>query len=290
MKLVVGEQVRDDARLRESFFALAAEVFGLSFAPWYQGGYWTEQYRPYALADGGAIAANVSANLFSTCWQGQPLRCLQIGTVMTHPQYRGQGFASALLRRVLADCAPQCGLVYLYANASVLDFYPRFGFVPSQEYEYSLPVRPAPGDWWRLELDDAHDQDLLRGCYEQSNPFSALPMNENFGLLLFHCVSFYRGCLWYSARLQLACVAELQNEVLYCYDFYGPAGTATLAEAVSGLAAAQTRRAVLGFAPKDAASCLCAPLLPPDETFFVQAEQAAFFQHHPLRFPALSHA
>lgn len=290
MELVIGEQLRGNARLRESFFSLASEVFGLSFASWYQGGYWTEHYRPYALADGGTVIANVSANLFSVRWQGKPLQCLQIGTVMTHPQYRGQGCAAKLLRYLLADCAPRRGLVYLYANDSVLDFYPKFGFVPAQEYEYSLPVRPAAGDWRRLDLGAPCDVELLRACYAQSNPFSALPMEENFGLLMFHCGSFYQDCLWYSARLRLACVAGQQEDVLYCHDFYGPAGTASLAQAVSGLAAAQTRRAVLGFVPKDTAGCLCAPTLPPDETLFVLAEQASFFQRQPLRFPALSHA
>ncbi len=290
MELVIGEQVRGDARLRESFFSLASEVFGLSFSAWYQGGYWTEHYRPYALVEDGAVIANVSANLFSTRWRGTPLPCLQIGTVMTHPQYRGRGCAAKLLRYLLADCAPRCGLVYLYANDSVLEFYPKFGFVPAPEYEYSLPVQSAAGDWRRLHLDDPQDLSLLRACYAQSNPFSELPMEENFGLLMFHCGSFYRDCVWYSARLRLVCVAEQQEDVLYCHDFYGPAGTASLAVAVSGLAAAQTRRAVLGFAPKDTAGCGCAPLLSPDETFFVQAEQAAFFGQHPLRFPALSHA
>ena len=53
MDLRMVERVREDPVARKGFFDLAQEVFGLSFAPWYEGGYWTDRYIPYLLMDGG---------------------------------------------------------------------------------------------------------------------------------------------------------------------------------------------------------------------------------------------
>ena len=56
MDYTLVKQVRDNAPLRESFFALARRVFGLSFEEWHRAGWWTDRYVPYTMVyrDGSA--------------------------------------------------------------------------------------------------------------------------------------------------------------------------------------------------------------------------------------------
>lgn len=131
MDYTLVKQVRDNAPLRESFFALARRVFGLSFEEWHRAGWWTDRYVPYTMVyRDGSAAANVSVNRIDTVWRGEALRLVQLGTVMTAPAHRGKGLARSLMEAVLDDWGRTCDGVYLYANGTVLEFYPKFGFVP----------------------------------------------------------------------------------------------------------------------------------------------------------------
>lgn len=94
MDYTLVKQVRDNAPLRESFFALARRVFGLSFEEWHRAGWWTDRYVPYTMVyRDGSAAANVSVNRIDTVWRGEALRLVQLGTVMTAPEHRGKGLA-----------------------------------------------------------------------------------------------------------------------------------------------------------------------------------------------------
>jgi GNAT superfamily N-acetyltransferase len=59
---------------------------------------------------------------------GEKKRYIQLGTVMTHPDYQGQGLSRVLLKKAIADYRDKCDLIFSFANNSVLNFYPKFGF------------------------------------------------------------------------------------------------------------------------------------------------------------------
>lgn len=138
MNYTTDKDIRNNEAVRASFNKLAADTFGLSFEQWYQDGYWTDLYIPYVLLDGGRVIANVSVNIIDTQWKGQTRKYIQLGTVMTAPGYRKQGLSRFLLEEALSDWKGLCDAIYLFANDSVLDFYPKFGFVKENEYVYSL--------------------------------------------------------------------------------------------------------------------------------------------------------
>lgn len=229
MDYTLVKQVRDNAPLRESFFALARRVFGLSFEEWHRAGWWTDRYVPYTMVyRDGSAAANVSVNRIDTVWRGEALRLVQLGTVMTAPAHRGKGLARSLMEAVLDDWGRTCDGVYLYANGTVLEFYPKFGFVPAREHVCTLPLpargaAPAEGGFARLDMDTQAGRALLLRCYERSNPFSALPMLDNPGLLMFYCSGFLKDCVYYSSAYDLACVATEEDGVFTCCDFFGTA-------------------------------------------------------------------
>ena len=63
MNYQLVKQVRENNILRKSFIDLAVKTFDLSFEEWYQQGYWTDAYIPYAFVERNKIIANASANI-----------------------------------------------------------------------------------------------------------------------------------------------------------------------------------------------------------------------------------
>ena len=274
---------------RESFLALSRQIFGLEFAPWDEKGYWTDRYRPYALVRDGQVVANASANIIDTRVDGVKKRYIQIGTVMCHPDFRGQGLMRRVMGALMADWQDRCDAMYLYGNDSVLEFYPKFGFSADREYIHSGAVTPCGGDFVPLDMDQPEGVALLRRLYAQGNPYSALPMLDNFGLIMFYCGFFLKRNVFYSPRHGVACVAEQEGDTLLLHDVFG-ASDAPLTQLIAQIAAPDTKRVTLGFTPLDEAPFTCAPLYEDDQTLFVlRGKENVFAQRH-VRFPFLSHA
>ena len=288
MEYTLIKQVRKEDALRESFMALAREVFGLSFNGWYQNGYWTEHYIPYVLAKGRQVIANVSVNVMDMTWQGAPRRDIQLGTVMTHPDYRRQGLCRRLMKAVLEDWQGRCYGIYLFANPSVLDFYPKFGFQAAAEHQFTLPVSPGEGGFVRLDMHTGAGRETLKRCFEKGNPYAAFSMARNYGLLMFYCGGALKNNVYYSKRLDTACIAEQEGPLLLCHDIFG-GGTAPLEELLAALAAPGTEKAALGFTPSEPGEGGFS-LVDEDGAFFVWPDDSRFFQGQKGMFPTLSHA
>lgn len=95
---------------------------------------------------------------------------------MTAPAYRNRGLSRRLMEAVLSDWRTQCDGIYLYANDTVLDFYPKFGFLKAEEYGFSRPIAPSPAPFVRLDMDKEESVRLLYSYYEKGNPINARPM------------------------------------------------------------------------------------------------------------------
>lgn len=126
MKYKFIKQLKNNSILRSSFFELAKNTFGLSFENWYEQGFWTDKYIPYSIIDGDKVISNASVNVMDMIYGGSLKRFIQIGTVMTEPEYRNRGLCSFLIKEILSDWCGKCEYIYLFANSTVLDFYPKF--------------------------------------------------------------------------------------------------------------------------------------------------------------------
>ena len=140
MEYVFCDRVHDAPGLKDSFNALTRRVYGFDFSAWDAGGLWTERYCPHALVLDGRVVANVSVNRLRFQAFGREIALCQLGTVMTDPDFRGRGLAGRLMREVLSRLPED---VYLFANDSVLNFYPRFGFRKGTERQCVRAVEPA---------------------------------------------------------------------------------------------------------------------------------------------------
>ncbi len=282
------DQIRDIPELRQSFFELARQVFGLDFEPWYQGGYWNEDYRPFVLAYKGRVVSCVAVNEIRTRINGADKRFIQLGTVMTHPDFRGQGLARLILEQALEETAEADG-VYLFANDSVLDFYPKFGFRPEKEAQCRTAVSPRKGNVRKLDLDSPVDRELLISHYlEQNNPYSAFPMLGNTGLLMFYCGNFWKEDVFLLEDFDTVAIALPEGEQFTCCELFGD-GKAPLTELLGILAGHfSLEKAALGFPSAEKL-----PLFPykeEDSTLFVLEGKENPCQNGAMLFPFLSHA
>lgn len=288
MNYPLNKNIRDQESHRTSFNALAGEVFDLSFEKWYQEGYWTDHYIPYVLLEDKKVIANISVNTMDILFNGQIRQYLQLGTVMTSPDYRKQGLSRYLMGEILKDWEHKCDGIYLFANDTVLDFYPKFGFQPETEYQYSMPLTPHPGTFKKLDMENDRDKSLLRDYYEKSNPYSRLSVLNNYSLLMFYCSSFLKDCVYYSPEYDAVVIYMTEGQTLICSAVYCDAGK-PLHHILASMAPATVNTTLLEFTPKDTENYTVSTKSWGD-TLFVLTRKENIFKNEKLSFPSLSHA
>ncbi|WP_028552405.1 GNAT family N-acetyltransferase [Paenibacillus sp. UNC451MF] len=206
----------DDEQRRNSLFKLAVRVFGIQFGTWYQLGASNKRYIPFSYFDEDKAVANVSVNLLDLIIDGEVKKAIQIGTVMTHPEYRNRGLSTELMNLVIEQYEATCDVMYLFANQSVLNFYPKFGFEAVSEHLFSIEwassQRPVAGEGIR-PLDGNKKEDfqfIARFAVER------LPVSQRFGtandqgILMFYCLNVFNRDIYYLE----------QEEVIVIYQQY----------------------------------------------------------------------
>ncbi|GKX66496.1 GNAT family N-acetyltransferase [Inconstantimicrobium mannanitabidum] len=283
-------KVRLDTSIRHSFNELAKKVHWIDFEAWYLLGYWQDDYIPYVLMDGNKVVANVSVNTMWVNYINQKRLFVQLGTVMTDEHYRKQGLSRWLIEKILEEWKDKCDGLYLYANNTVLDFYPKFGFVNEQEYEAKAKINFVQAEIKKLNMDSESDRELLYGKYALTNQFSELTLTNNTGILMFYCGQFMKDNVYYLPIYDVAVVVEYDGEKMICYDIFGST-QATLQEILSAMAKQETKVCELGFAPKDKNNFQFEKLNVGDNTLFCWSkDENIFCNETTLRFPELSHA
>lgn len=281
--------IKDNTPVRLSFDQLSTSTFHLSFEPWYQDGYWDHTCIPYVLMDGDTVVANATVNILPVRWQEQLQNWLQLGTVMTHPDYRHQGLSRWLMDKILEEWEGKYDTMMLFANQKVLDFYPKFGFVPAAEYQYiNRQLLPQPAKVRQLDMDNAIDRELLLKHYAQSNPFAALTVVGNPGLLMFYCTRFYKTNVYYLEEGEVVAIIEHEEGTMTCHDIFGN-NSQSLHHILSSLMDNNTQQVNLGFTPRDITGFTIQPLKDDDLTLFVLDKKENIFATHQLMIPTLSH-
>ena len=121
-----------------------------------------ETIRTVQTASRATAITNVSVNIMNFNVDGKHKRYIQVVTVMTDINYRNQGLSKFLMQRIFADWQNQSDLIYLFANSTVLNFYPKMGFTAVKEYEYFKNVNPSRKiKLEKLSMSDQKDRDKL---------------------------------------------------------------------------------------------------------------------------------
>ena len=158
---------RDNERLREGLNNLTEKTYGFNFRRRYESGYWGKEYIPYSLLDDDKLVANVSVSIMKINILGEEKNYIQIGTVMTDEEYRNQGLSRFLMEEVLHEWENKCDCIYLFANDTVLDFYPKFGFERVYEHQYSIKKNKEKDSEKvrKINIDDNNDKGFFEYYY-----------------------------------------------------------------------------------------------------------------------------
>jgi GNAT superfamily N-acetyltransferase len=282
---------KENKVVRKSYNELTQRTYGFDFEQWYQAGYWCDTYIPYSLAHGGKIVANVSISIINYSVLGQYKAFAQIGTVMTDPEYRKQGLARYLIEKVIEEWKDKCDMMYLFANDSVLNFYPKFGFTAIREFQYSKVI-VNDNDAARAEKMDMSlqcNREVLVRKVKSSVPMSKLAMLRNVGLIMFYCTSFMSHNVFYLRELDTIAVAEFSEDTLYLQDIFS-AVEVELDLVIRSLSKRDIKKVVLGFAPENIDGYSVNLINEEDTTLFMLQDKSELFHNNKLRFPVLSHA
>lgn len=300
---------KENEPLRASFNALAKRTFGLDFEDWYQNGYWRENYIPYSMVCDENVAANVSVNLTDMLMNGEVKRLIQLGTVMTDEAFRGQGLIRGLMEEIEKDYAGKTDGMYLFANDSVLDFYPKFGYRKAAEYQYVKAVQNegtqgadaqnTAGEEERarkvqasaarqLPMQERAQWDKLEAAIESSVHHERFDMIHNNGLYMFYVTKFMQENVYYDAAHDAHVIAEQEGDTLTLHSVFAPKQI-SLGDVIRAFGDT-VQNVVLGFTPKDTSGFLVREVHEEDTTLLVKGGVFEDFEEQKLMFPTLAHA
>lgn len=283
----IEKNYRNNDALRASFNRLAEKTFGLNFENWYQNGFWQDNYIPYSVVIDGEVVSNVSVNVCNMNYKGKIVKLIQLGTIMTDPDHRGKGYAGALMKEVIKDYDGKVDGIYLFANDSVLEFYPKFGFKEAKEYQYSKEVTisgkcKAPN----IPLTDKTDFDRAAKILDTNNQNAQLYMVGNSGLYMFYLSQFMTENLFYIEECSSYAVAEMEDDTLILHTIIGNGAVDEVIRAFGS----QVKKVILCFTPKDTDGFEKSELHEEDTTFFVQGKFFEENHNEEYMMQAITHA
>ncbi|MDQ6598232.1 GNAT family N-acetyltransferase [Bacillus salipaludis] len=242
MEFIIG--YRENAVLRNSFNELAMKTFGIEFEDWYQEGYWTDKYIPYSLVDHGKVIANVSVNLLELDIGGQRVPAIQIGTVMTDQEYRNCGYSRLLLEKVIEDYK-HIEVMYLFANDTVLDFYPKFGFARMEETLFSLEIQPKSNTL----PPKIRDLKFIYEAAAKRKPATQFGTAGTEELLIFYAMKVFTEDIYYLEQEQALAICQQEGETLHLYDVISDRQI-DLLHLISQLRNSETTKVVFHYTPE----------------------------------------
>ncbi len=287
--LKVEKKYRTNDALRHSFNELAKKTFGLDFEDWYQNGYWRDNYSPYSIVIDGEVVANVSVNITDMVWNGSVKHFIQLGTVMTEEKYRNQGLIRTIMAEIEKDYSERIDGMYLFANDSVLGFYPKFGFEKAVEYEYSKQVTiSGEGSMKPLLMNNKEAWAKFVDVINKSVPFGSFEMTGNSDLIMFYITKFMQECVYYDEGLDVHVIAEVEEGELLIHNVFSEQKV-DLDDVISAFGKSISK-VILGFTPEDKSGYTVSLVQNDDTTLFFKGISVEEFEADKLMFPTLSHA
>lgn len=280
---IFSNRINEKKEWLNSFNELAMKTFGLSFST--VGG----DYEPYVLIKDGKVCSNVSVNQMHFIEDGIEKQYIQLGTVMTVETMRHLGLSRWLMEYIMKEWKDKVDAIYLFANDSVIDFYPKFGFVKQEEYEYTYSVvgKSERNLVRHLNMEDAEDRALVKEKYQEGNPFSRLCMVENEPIYQFYYEGFMKEQIYSIDAYGVIFIAAIEDEAI-CYEILGDtsASLSNILEIVG--AYFSVNKVTLGFTPYEPNQFECQLHKEEESTLFIHHEGTTLINTHNAMFPLLS--
>lgn len=213
---------KNSEELRKSFNELSQNSFGINFEEWFQKKLWNDKYECYSIKAEGKIVSNASVNKFKFLIKGEEKKALQIGTVMTHEAYRNKGMAKEIMNFIMEKFKKEYDVIYLFANNSVLDFYPKFGFRKmgqKQLYTNEKIEKNSIYNFRKLDMDNMEDIALLKETAINRIP-NAMSFDVICGheVLFWYCLNVFRDNIYYDEKEKVVVIFTVEDDKLNIHD------------------------------------------------------------------------
>jgi predicted N-acetyltransferase YhbS len=181
-----------DHAWHDRFFGFAASIFkggGRTFFAWGARGGWVDGYDVFAAIIDDQIVGTVGRTSMRYVINGEARNGYQLGAVATRADHRNRGLARLITDKVLSELDAPDQPVVLFANPSVLDFYPRFGFRRLAQSRFTGHVDVRPSGTLAPSLDVAMPTDrawLAAHCAKASAVGKRFAARDYYPALLFH--------------------------------------------------------------------------------------------------------
>ncbi|MFD2555489.1 GNAT family N-acetyltransferase [Sphingobacterium tabacisoli] len=287
-------QYQQEESLRLEFKRMTNSFWGFDFENYYQSGYWDNSCILYSLFDGAKIISHATVTLFDAEVLGESKKLLQIGTVMTDEHYQKRGLGRFLMERIQADFNQKSDGMFLFANETVLDYYPKFGLVPAPEFIAVQQVNNTISDQKpssrKLNLDTAEDLHLFEGLVDRNVTNSAVSC-KNKGLSFFYTYAYpemgFKDSIYFIEALDCAVVVELADSTLRIIELFST-NKVNLQDVITALGDLTFDKVSLGFTPLEGDFDF-EPWQDDDLHLFVSPNLKQAFEEGKLVIPFLSH-
>lgn len=287
MKYTYIKSYKDNDKMRKSLNELTEKTFGFNFENWYSNGFWTDKFIPHSLVDGDKVIAHVSVNLMDFDLDGTEKHYIQIGTVMTEKNYGGQGLSRYLIEKVIDEYKENSDGIYLFGNDSVINFYPKFGFTRSKEYQYIKDVYSI-NNIKKIQQVDMSDKVKWEDFF---NTVSNSVSNDRFTMNNLGLIAFWTrwsSSVYYLAEEDTYIIADVKGENLFIKQII--ASHKVNLETVINSFGNDIKKVTLGFTPYDATGYTLDEYHKEDCTLFILGKDLDSIENNKLIFPTLSHA
>ncbi len=216
------ENYRQNENYLNEFYNFISIVFpGANFREWEEKGFWTDDYIPFSLMSGGKIVSNVCASLMRIVISGKEHSAVQFGAVGTLPEFRNKGLSKRLMNYAIKTLEPKADFFFLYANETVLNFYPKFGFKKFDEYLFIKNINPTIVNpkVIKLDIDNQNDYSILQNLLN-----NRIPVTQIFGaagfqsITMWHLFNIYRNDIYYLEKEKSIIIMREKNNELLIFD------------------------------------------------------------------------
>ena len=177
---------RNNINLVNKYHVFISKIFpSISFKEWQNKGFWTNKYIPFSIVKNDEIVSNVSVAIMDVFLNGKKLVAAQIGAVGTLPEYRNKGLSRDLMNYVIEKFKDDVQLFFLFANETVMEYYPKFGFKNFHEniFTSETNINGSHCSAKKLNLNDKKDYILLIELLKRRKVITKILVDEKYDFI-----------------------------------------------------------------------------------------------------------
>ena len=285
----IRTDIKNNEGLRNSFFDLAEDVFGLDLRTWYVNGFWQDDYIPYSVVEDGRVVANVSVNICNFRWKTRIRHLAQLGTIMCDEAYRGRGYIRALMEKIERECESSFEGIYLYCMTDKIPFYEKFGFSRRYEWRCVKEVNiTTPADIENVPMKTQDDWDRMVDIIQRRYQYGDRIMMNNPGLFMFCLAGPMSDNVFFVPSSEAYVIASAEKEVLTIYAVFSE-GKIGLGDVISSFGSG-IRKVVLAFTPENNTGFDRVRIEDEDQVMMVRGPVFDEAKNERFMFPEISHA